>query len=176
MNTSNAGFTIVEVLIVTAMLIILSVTLALNFQTGDRNLAIDRAAHSVSQDIREAIGFTLGTKPHNCGPSNFKGYGVHFKGGETSYITFADCNGNRIYQAADLDESGPIELETGFRISSATPTTGGKLNILFSPPEPEVWINNALAAGPAVIVLQSIEDTSITRTITVTNKGVIDIQ
>lgn len=169
------GFVILELVVVLAIISLISGIIFVSLKTGKQGLVLDRAAHKVAQDLRKSAEFTLRAKSHGCGPSsNFSGYGLHFDDNNPdSYLLFADCNGNQVYQPSDFDEINPIGFEKGVEIQSINPSPN--LDILFAPPNPEVFINGDAAALPAEIVLQSASDPSRTRTITVNNKGRVSI-
>jgi len=120
----NTGFTLVEILVVTALILLMTTVATFNLRLGEQSLALDRAAHKVSLDVRRAMELTLRAQNlTGCVPS-FSGYGLYVDeiASRTSYIIFADCNGNNKYEAGlDLIVE-TISLEEGIEISSIDPT------------------------------------------------------
>ena len=166
------GFVILELVVVLAIIALISGIIFVSLQTGEQGLALDRAAHKVAQDIRKTVELSLRAKSYTCiNPGSISGYGMRFDDPDVSYIRFADCNGNETYQPSD-DKLETIELEDGVRIQSVTSSA---LDIVFVPPNPEVFINGDSAANPGQIVLELESDPSVTRTITVNNKGMISV-
>jgi len=171
----GGGFTLVELIVVIALIVFITGLTIINLRPGEEDLLLQRSVHQVAQDSRNTIGITLRSKPHECGVvPMFSGYGMNFTPGDTTYILFSDCNGNLKYQPAD-DVEEVVELAKGVRIQSVTPLAAGSLTVLFVPPNPDVFINGDENVPQGQIVLELINDTSRTRTLTISNKGVIDI-
>jgi prepilin-type N-terminal cleavage/methylation domain-containing protein len=148
-TSHRRGFTLVELLVVTAILTILTaVVLANNAKFGGvirlRNLGYDMALTA-----RQAQVYGISVRRFGTGATKFtSSYGMHFESGSPStYIMFADVNGNGIY-----DNAGEIvqtyTIGSGFSISSlcATPTGGteacglSKLDVAYQRPEPDARI------------------------------------
>lgn len=168
------GFVILELVVVLAIIALISGIMFISLKTGKQSLALDRAAHKVAQDIRKTAELALRSKPYTCiKPGSFSsGYGMRFDDPDVFYIRFADCNGNKTYQPSDDKIEETITLEDGVRIQSVT---AGALHILFIPPNPEIFINGSSAVNPGQIVLELKSNPSVTRTITVNNKGMIRV-
>jgi len=180
---SGAGFTLVELVVVMVLMVLITGLTIVSLRSGEEELLLERSIHKIAQDSRNAIGAALKAKPHNCGGTKFGGYGVSFEPGSTTYVFFADCDETLKYEPADdleevfeLEEGEEVfELEEGVRIQSVTPLLAGKLHILFVPPHPDVYINTDIDGPQAQIILELINDNSRIRTLTITNKGVVDI-
>ena len=174
---SRAARTVRPALVVVlAIIALLSGIIFVSLETGEQGLALERTAHKVAQDIRKTAEFSLRARADTCtSPVNFSGYGIHFdRNKPSSYLIFADCNGNNTYQTSDDEIINPILLEDGVQIQSITPTPN--LSIVFVPPDPKVFINGNSAANPGRIVLELKSKPSVTRTITINNKGRVTIE
>ena len=170
------GFTLVELIVVMALIVFITGLTIINLRPGEEELLLERSINQVARDSRSVMGITLRAKPHPCGAtSNFSGYGIHFTPGDTTYLLFSDCNGSNKYEPAD-DEGEVFKLEKGVRIQDATPLQGGGLHVLFVPPNPDVYINADPDEPQGQIILELVSDSTRTRTLTITNKGVIDIE
>lgn len=85
------GFTLVELIVVLAIIVIIS-SIALFGQTSfNRSLVLTDTAYSLAFSVREAQ--SLGLSSRAFGATQNAGYGVHFSTGDlTKYTLFADVN------------------------------------------------------------------------------------
>ena len=63
--SEQKGFTIIELMVVVGIVAVISGIFLLNYRQGERNLAIQRSAQIVTQNITRAINNSLGGKEHN---------------------------------------------------------------------------------------------------------------
>jgi len=177
------GFTLIEVIVVVAIIGLISVALVPSFGSGNESLALNRATHRVARDIRDTMGRAFNGEVYREGTSNENecvppgpsgpiepGYGIYFDASTpTSYFVFVDCNGNNTWQPAVVDEEVEIfSLEEGVQIFSVSPPT---TSIFFEAPDPKIFINNGTNVSVQIVLRAG----GGQRTITVTNKGVITI-
>lgn len=130
------GFTLVEMLVVLAIIIIVTSVALLGQNTFNRSLLLTDTAYTIALSIREAQSLGLSSRKF-AGEQN-AGYGVHFEQGLSTYRIFVDTSdnatgptgcprgdlgtpeekpGNCIYESAD----GTLEsftLRRGFTISN----------------------------------------------------------
>jgi len=145
---SNRAFTIIELLTVTAIIVLLTGLLLPNWKAGQSQFALQRASHKLAQDIRRAQEMALAAQ-------EFKGkvpyaYGIYFRKSEPNhYIIFADRDNDNKYTTGtdDIVEDIPIERGVVIDVLSADP-----LSIAFSPPRPTVAI---LPASPGFVRLKT---------------------
>ena len=96
---SSAGFTLAELLVVMAIIVVISGLSLANWRGGEKQYALLRAASKLSQDLRRAEEMALSSKEFQ-GQIPEGGYGVYFKEQEKDhYILFADFNGNHHYDS-----------------------------------------------------------------------------
>lgn len=145
------GFTIVEILMVMAIILILSTIILANYSAGQKELALQRAAHKLAQDIRRTQEMAMSSKDFGNPPTPSKGgYGIYFNVNEPNhYILFADCDNDKSY---DVDGSAftcfsaeqftgyselveDISLEKSVKIGGIS--SGLSLYITFVPPNPD---------------------------------------
>lgn len=180
---NNKGFTLIELVTITTITILLTSMFLANYRGGQKSLALTRSTHKLSQDIRTAKEMAMVGK-YFYGSFPARGYGIYLVQNSNSYILFADCNSNGIYDAGLLDcpdcsggscinnviseKVQDLALEVGIRISNISPPS--PLNITFFPPDPTVTITPA--ANSAVITLTL---DGRTKRVTINSVGLIEI-
>jgi len=128
--------------VVTGIIILLSALVLPNYRTGESQLALQRSANKLAQDIRRAQEMAMSAKEFE-GVVPPGGYGINFQTNLTSYILFADLNNNKVFDSGEAIET--LSLERGVKISNLSPAS--PITISFTPPDPTVNINpsNSLA-------------------------------
>jgi prepilin-type N-terminal cleavage/methylation domain-containing protein len=85
------GFTLVEMLVVLAIIVLLTAVVINGQGNFDKSLTITDTAYTVALSIRQAQNFGLSSRTYSGTPN--AGYGVHFMGATpTTYSLFADGN------------------------------------------------------------------------------------
>jgi len=132
------GFTLVELLVVTGIILLLTALTLLNFRGVERQLALSRSVHKLAQDLRRAQEMAMATSEFQ-GSVPKGGYGVYFDISEPEhYILFADFDGEHDFDgSSEIVED--IKIEKGIRISSLSSPTS-TLSIVFTPPDPTITI------------------------------------
>lgn len=134
----NKSFTLIELLIIIAIIGILSAILIPGYGALQRQLALQRSATKLAQDIRRAQEMAMAAKEYPR-----KGYGVYldktWEKGEKYYLYADTSTPNERYNIGDRILEG-IELEKGIYISHIN-TPNGTVSINFTPPEPIVEIS-----------------------------------
>lgn len=134
----SKGFTLIELLVVTGIIVLLTALVLPNYRAGDHQLALQRSAHKLSQDLRRVQEMAVSVKEfEGIAPS---GYGAYFNKNQPSkYILFADLNSDERYSASDDGTVEEIDLEKGVNISQLSPLApDNSLTISFLPPDPTV--------------------------------------
>lgn len=164
---NQRSFSLIELLVVTSIIALLTVITLPYFRAGERQLALQRAANKLAQDVRRAQNMAISA-------SEFEGeipggYGVYFDTGQPKqYILFADKNNDKDYD--DGEEVEILELEKMIIIHTLSPSQ--PLNIVFSPPDPQISISGG---DTAIITLALERDLSSTQSVTINKVGLIDI-
>ena len=150
---NKKAFTIIDMLISTAILGFLATSVVINFNAGSRNDTVRLSADLVASTLRQAQTMTLtgaeipdeSLPPGQRFPSG--GYGVFFDANDTNSIfLFADKSGNY-----DYDSLSDTILETYDLSREAVFSAGGSLAVVFSPPDADAYFN-----GMAAELLKSI--------------------
>jgi len=189
MSKKSKAFTLLELVVVLAIISLLAAIILVNYRGGEKQSALLRSTHRLAQDLRRAEEMAISSKSfYNAFPKG--GYGIYFTEDSNSYILFADCNNNKIYDGGiyvcpdctggscienvQQEKIEELSLEEGIKIKELFPLSlENSLSITFIPPDPTVTI----AGGDetvAVITLCLKDAPTITRTITVNKAGLID--
>lgn len=172
LTMKKKGFTIPELLVVIAIISLLTALTLPNWRSGQRSLALERSAFKLAQDIRKTAEMALRAEAFICDTGKITGYGVAFDTSSPErYIIFADCNADNAYGIGD-GEVEILEFEGSIEISSLVP--GPKASVVFVPPIPRIWLK---PGSPQEIQIQLAPiGEEISRLVTITDKGIIDIE
>lgn len=169
----NKGFTLIEMLVVLAIIVIITGVVIFNTGLERQNSALLRSAQKLSLDLRRAQSFALSSKVFKtlgvpCG------WGAHFNGvGSDSYIIFADlavnqnCSDRDFVRAVNGSEDfETANLESGITVSGLS---SGLSDIIFTPPDPTVTFTPVQTSASVTLINKN----STTRVITVNKTGFI---
>ena len=186
--STNKGFTLLELTVVIAIIILLSGIVLTNYRVGEREYALLRSAYKLAQDLRqvEKMAMASETLPSSFGGGFPKGgYGIFFQNNSNSYILFADCDGDKEYDetgaalsCAKATPGNPypegikeLFLEEKIKISNLYPSS--PFFITFFPPDPVIEIKSGgLSYNSATITLTY--DGEI-KTVKINTVGLIEI-
>jgi type II secretory pathway pseudopilin PulG len=186
-----AGFTIIELLVVTALIMIISSVILANNNKFGGVIQLENYAYDVALSIRQAQVYGIAVQRFGTNvSSNFtSGYGMHFDmASPTSYILFADSVAppDGIYTTGELVNNNSILR--GYYIKSVCVTDSSptpvktcspsttSIDILFIRPEPDAYIRANGLAGTyrsADIILASPKGE--TMTVSVFSNGQITV-
>ncbi len=169
----NRGFTLIEMIVVLAIIVIITGIVIFNVGTERQNSVLLRSAQKLSLDLRRAQNYALSSK-------SFKtlgvpcGWGVHFNGmGSTSYIIFADMasdvdclNRDSIRASNGSEDFEFANFETGVTISSLSNNLS---DVVFIPPDPIVNFTPNQTSASIVLINKN----GATRTININKTGFI---
>ena len=153
------GFTLVEILVVTAIIIILSAVVIPRYKVGDQHFRVQRSAHQLSQDLRRVQEMAMGATEIGQGivPVGQEfypigGFGIHFDINDPKhYVIFADCDPalNKGYNGSFATPCGPggsmfselledVPFESKVEIGSMS--LPSPLYVIFRAPYPSIEI------------------------------------
>ncbi|NIA04257.1 MAG: prepilin-type N-terminal cleavage/methylation domain-containing protein [Nitrospiraceae bacterium] len=169
------GFTLIELLTSISIIAIMTAIIFANPEKPRQQLALQRSTYQVSQAIRLAEGMGISAKEASvCSNTVPKGgYGIYFDiSSPSQYTIFADCNGNKVYDAPG-EQISVSDLEKNTFIQSISPDT--PLSVFFIPPDPQVIIKYGAGSttSNASIVLSCEINPDITKEIDITDTGLV---
>jgi prepilin-type N-terminal cleavage/methylation domain-containing protein len=172
-KVNQRGFTVVEMIIVLAIIGVISSIVIFNVNTERQNSALFRTAQKLSLDLRRAQNFALSSKTYKTSGVPC-GWGIHFNGtGSTSYVIFADsavssnCSDRNFVRAAD----GSEDFET-VNLGPEISVSGLSINlsdVVFTPPDPTVDFTPGQTSANIVLINKN----GATLTITINKTGFI---
>lgn len=138
------GFTLIELIVSIALVVILSSVVFASFRGGEERLSLQRSTYTLLQDLRRTEEMALsGMEQGGVMPQG--GYGVYFSDWQNKqYILFADKNGD-----CKKDSGEEIEI---VKLPEKIEIGGNSLRwnimaVVFQPPDPTITICSA--AGPS---------------------------
>ena len=193
----RAGFTLVELLVVSAIIVILTTVLLLRQSTFDSSTILRSVAYSVALSVRQAQVYgtsVLGTA--SGGSIQYAtAYGLYFnRSNPTTYALFADFNSNGVYDAS-TETLKVFSLTNGFSLADACATlssganrclgshdssglgTTASLSILFRRPNPDAVFRTEIGGESYTSAWVGVQSQNKTlRSILVTSTGQISVQ
>jgi len=173
----NKSFTLVESLVVIVIIVILSLIILPSYNSMRQQLAFQRSASKLAQDIRKVQEMAMSAQEFD-GNVPEGGYGIRLSKTPSSnkyYILFADTDNNKKYDPG-TDKIKEIYFEQGIKIKDLSEQ---HINIIFKPPDPEVYLldNDAEELGSEVIIVICLtDDESKTKTIKINKAGLIYVE
>lgn len=187
---NSAGYIgIPELLVVMVIIAILTIIALINYPAAKKQLALQRSASQLAQDIRRVQEMALASEEVG-GAIPEGGYGIYLKTvpaavPQTTYILFADQSNDKKCDGCEdnppggetIIPPGKISLENGIKILNV-PTN--HLHIIFKPPDPTTSFttnDGGDIAGPGVLItLSLISDETKTKIIRVNKAGLIYVE
>ncbi len=193
----NKAFTLLEITVVVSIIILLSTIFLANYRGGEKQFALKRSAHQLSQSLRRAQEMAMSGQEFK---GTFQGgFGIHFtvtpeNENTGTYTLFVDCepSGSESNKVFNGESSSPCDncmgetcisdvetekietifLEEGIKIGELS--VSPFLDVVFFPPDPEVTINGNIAITSASISLTF--DGQSQKIITINTVGLIEIE
>jgi len=166
----SKAFTLIELLVVVSIIVLMTALTLPNYRSGDNQLAIQRSAHKVSQDLRRAQEFGISVKEFNGSVPG--GYGIYFDLDEPDrYIMFADLNGDQTYSGSN-EKAEEIIFEGNVILDSLNPVTlQASLTVFFVPPDPTIQF-----LPDATVATINIKVASLQKAVQVNKAGLIAVE
>lgn len=186
---NSGGFTLTEIMVTFVVIGVLTTVAFTNYRAGEKQFALERSVHKLTQDLRSTEGMTVASK-------EFKGifqggYGIYFvltssSENSGSYTLFVDCNDDDQFNGTQLvcddcssgvctasttEKIETIYLEKGISVSQFVPV-GPSLTVKFYPPEPTVAF---YPDSDSVSIILSVSGLPV-KTVVLNKAGLIEIQ
>jgi len=187
MNQTKSGFTLIEVIVVVAVIGFLSASMLSSQKSSSARRQLGLDVQRAVQDLRNAQNLALSSQiSADCG-NKVVPYGIIFNMSLSDrYLLAADCNQNNAYDAGD------IIIQTVFfpesRISSLPGSSSpplqaesvgvNPLQVFFAPPLPAVFINGnpSVSMISASATICHFKQTNLCKTINISSKGAVSTQ
>jgi prepilin-type N-terminal cleavage/methylation domain-containing protein len=151
-TSKKLGFTFIELIVVIAVIAILTTISFPYYNSIKKNLALERSAAKLVQDIRRAQEMTIsGQSPSGVFPKG--GYGIYLNKNNTDYVLFKDsdegktCNNNCNSSSPEKIET--IALDSKIEVGNLD---DNKIHLIFLPPDPVVYLTNQSGSDLGVSV------------------------
>lgn len=147
-ESQNAGYTLIELLMVVAIISIMAVAAFANYGANRKNIVLRQEAQKMILDLRRAQNMAMNVSKLSSTEIPSGGYGVHFDTSSSgAYILYADIDNNAAYSGAGeifitRTIGSPVvisAISTGANLGSLKPASPVDIN--FIPPDPKVKIN-----------------------------------
>jgi prepilin-type N-terminal cleavage/methylation domain-containing protein len=177
---TNSGFTLIEVLVSLSIIIMMTTLFLANYSGGTRSNNLFLGEQQLVSDLRTSQNRGLGSTPYN-GSFPAGGWGIHLSTiSNSSYIVFADVNGNETYEVGEADQTKggqTMPLPAGIIVSALSTVDGSSnptsLDITSLPPDPVTRIYNGTATSSIGYITLKNTITNQTSVITVNVLGLI---
>lgn len=140
--SSKKSFTVIEMMIVLAIIGLISTMLLANYRTGQTSADIIGETQKITGIFKQTQSWSL--SGYEIGGSRPSGYGIYIEynsNGVTSYTQFAD-DGDNIY---DVDDTNIQTFSTIPSIVIISPS--GCTSLVFKPPAGTVYCNGSSLSG-----------------------------
>jgi len=159
---NNKGFSLIELLVSIAILVIVSGIVFFNQSGFNNNVLLENLAYEISLTIRQAQSYGLQSKETKIGAiSTFEaGYGVYFDlANPDKLVLYLDENEDHIYDLGET-EVDSLKITGGSEITklcAGVDCNVTKLSISFIRPDPTAYIsnNNAFLESTGKITITS---------------------
>jgi len=167
------GFTLIELLAVMAMIVILTGFVVASYPDINRNFSLHRSASKLAQDIRGMEERAVSMREIGGTPPD--GYGILFDKNAFPYSykmsAFEESGGS--WSATDSWQE-TVSLESKIKISELIDNgvSTSTLTLVFEPPNPTVWINNA-SSSSSTITLYIETDATKVKSVSLNQTGLV---
>lgn len=153
---SSSAFTLVELLVVVAIIIIISGVMLANVNKFGGQTLLQNLAYDIALSVREAQVYGIAVQSTGTSGSLTPGYGMYFSMTDpVHYHLFADTKNSSgqispdgLYEAGEDVPPSEYSIGSNFKIAKLCATqnnvedcTPMQLTIIFLHPEPDAWIN-----------------------------------
>lgn len=185
-HAHKRGFTVIEMLVVLAIVAILPAVIIANFPQIKLQFALSRAAYSFAQNIRRAQDLSLSSLQYRDAShvvQQVYGYGIYLNLtdlGDQRYLLYADADPeNQSYDSGDyiVENIDLAVSEPGVMIKEIDNVVGDTASVNFSPPDPVTTIGQLTSGNTSIQVVFALQnDPSVTKIVLINTSGLVEIQ
>lgn len=189
LKQQQAGFTLLEVLVSTAIIGLVTALVMVRYGVFNSAVLLKNQAFEIALDLREAQVFAIAARG-STGEFQEE-YGIHFNTASPQQYIFFQDNGDvpdpPQFDAAE--QIGPARtLDSRFRIrticvnttsvSGSCSQTANRLDVSFARPDFDARMraNTGVVSGGAYVTIESLADTSFVRHIIISPTGQVTVQ
>jgi len=191
MFKKEKGITLIEIVVMLALIAIFSSILISDFPKIQRQFMLSRASHKLAQDIRRAQDLALsGRRPtEEDEGEKIAGYGIYFNTSTpTQYIIYKDIVPPDYEYTDDAEDTEIVEniditgFAAGVHIKEINSDESNFASINFSPPNPLVTMTMGVLDQQGVEITLCMDaycseaDSPTFRTVSVNKSGLIEIK
>lgn len=178
------GFTLIELIVSIAIIVIFSAMALANFKSVDKKNAVDLAAYKLASDIRRVQGYALNQKEDGNGDMPGKGWGINFEKNLKFYSVFADTS-NCAYVSTELYEKILIsnDVQINKLLIKDPAAEENEVNLIFEPPDPKVHICDsapadcgACAGNSTLEITLKHSNSAYTKKVIVNKFGLVEVE
>jgi len=188
---ASTGFTLIELLVVIAIMVAITATVMLRQSRFDSSTLLRSLSYSVALTVRSAQVYGTSVRGVAAGGNTTfaPAYGVYLSN-STSYMLFADFNGNGVYDSSIDTVVQTYQIGAGFQISKFCGIYSGGtrhcssdaspiswLVIYFKRPVPDALFTSSAneSYSGAYVQISAINDPTNTHSISVSSTGEIAV-
>jgi prepilin-type N-terminal cleavage/methylation domain-containing protein len=183
----RSGYTLIELIVSIAIIAMITAIFLVNYHSTTRRADLRLTAQRVVSDIRLTQNYALGLMSYGAVDNRVApagGWGIVFDSDSSEYSTFADITPNHLFDIGEAEaDYGAIihTLPANFIIEdikvkqiSGLIISVPKVNIIFLPPDPKVFIN-ALESNQEVELVLKDQTTEETKNIKINFLGLAEV-
>ncbi|MCF7845446.1 MAG: prepilin-type N-terminal cleavage/methylation domain-containing protein [Candidatus Pacebacteria bacterium] len=172
-NKKFCGFTIIELMVVFAIILILAIYTVAAYSEAFPRFSLERTTEGFVGDVAVLKNRTLGFSGYEEGGEvNKSNYGIFLEEGEEDYIIFIDKNEDKEYQVGE--EERVVETEKSLVCLLSESDENDKLSILFT--SSDIFLNGAEATTNTEITFCASKNNEIKRKISISPTGVVEVE
>jgi prepilin-type N-terminal cleavage/methylation domain-containing protein len=170
----DGGFTIIELMVVFAIIVILAIYTVAAYSEAFPRLSLDRTVEGFISDVSNVKKKSSGSVAYlEGGEVKRFDYGIFFEKEKEEYIIFIDKNDNKEYNTGE--EEKIIEAEKGVKICELSEHESNKLSLLFSE-DGTVYFNGTEVTSDILITFCSVKKPEILTEVSINSNGVPEVE